>query len=91
LPLLTTFLKSFSRPFLGISPLASTKQQVQEGASADISSLQESRGVAEIGSEADELVEKDIRMRFKRMCEGYYENVSKKLIKEHKVSSHSVC
>lgn len=36
-------------------------------------------------NEADELVEKDIRVRFKRMCEGYFESVSKKLLIEHKV------
>jgi regulator of nonsense transcripts 2 len=42
-----------------------------------------------LGAEAerDELVEKDIRDRFKKMCEGYFENVAKKLIMEHKVSA----
>ena len=35
--------------------------------------------------EDEELVEKDIRERFKRMCEGYFDNVAKKLIIEHKV------
>ncbi|EEB88020.1 hypothetical protein MPER_14392 [Moniliophthora perniciosa FA553] len=34
-------------------------------------------------NEADQLVEKDIRDRFKRMCEGYFDNVCKKLLKEH--------
>jgi len=40
-----------------------------------------------LGAEAerDELIEKDIRDRFKKMCEGYFENVAKKLILEHKV------
>jgi regulator of nonsense transcripts 2 len=37
------------------------------------------------GAERDELVEKDIRDRFKKMCEGYFENVAKKLVLEHKV------
>jgi regulator of nonsense transcripts 2 len=36
--------------------------------------------------EEDELVEQDIRDRFKKMCEGYFDNVCKKLVIEHKVS-----
>jgi regulator of nonsense transcripts 2 len=41
-----------------------------------------------LGVEAEnELVEKDIRDRFKKMCEGYFENVAKKLVLEHKVSA----
>lgn len=36
-------------------------------------------------NEEEELVELDIRDRFKRMCEGYYDNVCKKLVMEHKV------
>jgi regulator of nonsense transcripts 2 len=39
----------------------------------------------QLTKEADSLVEQDIRDRFKRMCEGYFENVSKKLVIEHKV------
>jgi regulator of nonsense transcripts 2 len=35
--------------------------------------------------EEDELVEQDVRDRFKRMCEGYFDNVAKKLVIEHKV------
>ena len=38
-----------------------------------------------VGAEEDELVEKDICERFKKMCEGYFDNVSKKLVIEHKV------
>jgi regulator of nonsense transcripts 2 len=38
-----------------------------------------------VGVEGDELVEKDIHNRFKKMCEGYFENVAKKLILKHKV------
>lgn len=36
--------------------------------------------------ESDELVEKDIRDRFKKMCEGYFDSVCKKLVIEHNVS-----
>ena len=40
----------------------------------------------------NELVEKDIRDRFKKMCEGYFENVAKKLVLEHKVScTYIIC
>ncbi|KAG1776271.1 hypothetical protein EV702DRAFT_971787, partial [Suillus placidus] len=34
--------------------------------------------------EDEELVEQEIRDRFKRMCEGYFDSVSKKLTIEHK-------
>ncbi|KAG8813394.1 hypothetical protein FRC17_001599 [Serendipita sp. 399] len=34
--------------------------------------------------ESEELVEKEVRDRFRKMCEGYYDNVSKLLVKEHK-------
>lgn len=36
-------------------------------------------------NEDEELIEKDIRDRFKKMCEGYFENVSKILVKDHVV------
>ena len=36
-------------------------------------------------NEDEELIEKDIRDRFKKMCEGYFENVSKILVKDHMV------
>ena len=36
-------------------------------------------------NEDEELVEQEIRDRFKRMCEGYFDNVAKKLVLEHKV------
>jgi len=36
--------------------------------------------------EDEDLVEQDIRDRFKKMCEGYFDSVSKKLVMEHKVS-----
>lgn len=36
-------------------------------------------------NEDEELIEKEIRDRFKKMCEGYFENVSKILVKDHMV------
>ena len=39
-----------------------------------------------LAQESDELVEKDIRDRFKKMCEGYFDSVCKKLVIEHNVS-----
>jgi regulator of nonsense transcripts 2 len=36
-------------------------------------------------NEDEELIEKDIRDRFKKMCEGYFDNVSKILVKDHVV------
>ncbi len=42
-----------------------------------------------LSSGEEELVEKEIRDRFKRMCEGYFDSVCKKLMVEHKVCSPS--
>ncbi|KAF6760250.1 transcription factor [Ephemerocybe angulata] len=82
LPLLTTFLKSYSRPFLGIVPPSSSKQV---SATSEPGTLSDSNGdVQQQFNEDAELVEQDIRDRFKRMCEGYFESVSKKLVIEHK-------
>lgn len=83
LPLLTTFLKSYSRPYLGITPPASSKQVPLE--SEVTTNTATSEAYPALSKEADELVEQDIRDRFKRMCEGYYDNVCKKLVIEHKV------
>ncbi|KAI0248110.1 ARM repeat-containing protein [Lactifluus subvellereus] len=89
LPLLTTFLKSYARPFLGVVPPATLKQLSATTESGmldfDMSDAAET-AFPPLGMEAeeDELVEKDIRDRFKKMCEGYFENVAKKLIIEHK-------
>ncbi|KAG8901047.1 hypothetical protein FRB99_005589 [Tulasnella sp. 403] len=88
LPLLTTFLKYYARPFLGISPAATASKQLDtissENPNADVStSSAPANGQDAIVNEEDELVEKDIRDKFKRMCEGYYDNVSRKLLKEH--------
>lgn len=42
-------------------------------------------------NENEELIEKDIRDRFKKMCHGYYDNVVRKLLKEHEVRSFEAC
>ncbi|KAF5321012.1 hypothetical protein D9619_001892 [Psilocybe cf. subviscida] len=88
LPLLTTFLKSYSRPFLGIAPPTQSKQisiSAEPGSltSAEANGADESTQTLPVNEE-DELVERDIRDRFKRMCEGYFDNVCKKLVIEHK-------
>lgn len=90
LPLLATFLKSYARPFLGIAPSQGTKQQAS--ASEDTGEMSvASENAADLDSipEDDELVEKDTRDKFKRMCNAYYDSVVKKLIKEHDVSRTS--
>ncbi|CAE6470742.1 unnamed protein product [Rhizoctonia solani] len=89
LPLFTTFLKGYSRPFLGLAPPVPAKQVGTEVEAGDLSSAvaQESKNGTSNGAivlnESEELIEKDIRDKFKRMCEGYYDNVAKKLVKEH--------
>jgi regulator of nonsense transcripts 2 len=92
LPLLTTFLKSYAHPFLGLAPPAASKQisaTTEPGTLASGTSEMAEITFPSLGVEAerDKLVEKDIRGRFKKMCEGYFENVAKKLVLEHKVSS----
>ncbi|KAF8967853.1 armadillo-type protein [Flammula alnicola] len=89
LPLLTTFLKSYSRPFLGIVPPAPSRQISANAEPGSLSSNQvqgdgESTHFPPLLKEEEELVEQDIRDRFKRMCEGYFDNVCKKLVIEHK-------
>ncbi|KAH7912407.1 ARM repeat-containing protein [Hygrophoropsis aurantiaca] len=85
LPLLSTFLKSYSRPYLGLT----APQTKQVSAQAEVGTLSahaasDTQGAfPPIFNEDEELVEQDIRDRFKRMCEGYFENVSKKLGIEH--------
>ncbi|THG98656.1 hypothetical protein EW026_g3557 [Hermanssonia centrifuga] len=90
LPLLSTFLKAYSRPYLGIVPPASTSKQLStatEPGNLSNEATKEANGVngafPALSKEEDELVEKDIRDRFKKMCEGYFESVSKKLVIEH--------
>jgi len=71
IPLLISFLKAYGRPFLGIGAPAN-----QAGTT---------NGVDKV-PETEELVDREVRERFKRMCEGYYENVAKILVKDHNVS-----
>lgn len=91
LPLLSTFLKSYARPYLGIAPPTAKQQisdNVEPGNLAPVTQQQSSAtsdNFPELGREEDELVEKEIRTRFKKMCEGYFDSVSKKLVMEHKV------
>jgi regulator of nonsense transcripts 2 len=80
LPLLTTFLKSYSRPYLGITP-----PQPSKTTSNDDANEHGTKDAESVVPETEDLVEKEIRDRFKRMCEGYFQNVSKKLVVEHNV------
>ncbi|KAI0779890.1 ARM repeat-containing protein [Fomes fomentarius] len=89
LPLLLAFLKSYSRPYLGIVPPSASKQIPATSEPGTLSGntsdeAAQGNGVLPIlSNESDELVEKEIRDRFKKMCEGYFDNVSKKLVIEH--------
>ena len=80
LPLLTTFLKSYSRPYLGITP-----PQFSKTTTNGDSTTKGTEDTEKAIPETEEFVEKDIRDRFKKMCEGYFQNVSKKLAIEHNV------
>jgi regulator of nonsense transcripts 2 len=89
LPLLSTFLKAYARPFLGLTSPSS--KQISEGvepgtlAATAADDAVPNGAFPEIVKEEDELVEKEVRDRFKKMCEGYFDSVSKKLVIEHKV------
>ncbi|KAJ7783281.1 transcription factor [Mycena metata] len=84
LPLLSTFLKAYSRPYLGIVPPTAAKQIPALSEPGTLSTrTAESGAFPSLVKEDEELVEQEIRDRFKRMCEGYFENVCKKLIIEH--------
>ncbi|KAF8483178.1 ARM repeat-containing protein [Gautieria morchelliformis] len=84
LPLLTTFLKYFSRPYMGLTPSAAKQiSSASEPGSLSSSVEKEESTHPQPLNEDHELVEKDIRDRFKRMCEGYFDSVSKKLLVEH--------
>ncbi|KAI9059126.1 ARM repeat-containing protein [Trametes sanguinea] len=91
LPLLLAFLKSYSRPYLGIIPPTATKQvsasseqgTLSEAASEEATQANGVGAFPPITNEGEELVEKEIRDRFKKMCEGYFDNVAKKLVIEH--------
>ncbi len=94
LPLLLVFLKSYSRPYLGIVPPAASKQisaSAEPGTLSDAASEEASQtngAFPVLVKEEEELVEKEIRDRFRKMCEGYFDQVAKKLVIEHNVSSH---
>jgi len=67
------------------------KQIHATGKPGSLSNVQSSSSDTECRSisthkEEHELIEQDIRDRFKRMCEGYFDNVCKKLVIEHKVT-----
>ncbi|KIP08451.1 hypothetical protein PHLGIDRAFT_23490 [Phlebiopsis gigantea 11061_1 CR5-6] len=92
LPLLSTFLKSYSRPYLGLQPPAAASKQISAAAepgtlseetTKDANSAPVNGAPVSVVGEEDELVEKEIRDRFKKMCEGYFDSVSKKLVIEH--------
>lgn len=90
MPLFSTFLKSYSKTYLGLAP-PQAKQISSDAEPGTLSSVAagETLGTSTISiDEEEELVEKDIRERFKRMCEGYFDNVAKKLIIEHKVRGY---
>ncbi|KAL0956498.1 hypothetical protein HGRIS_002642 [Hohenbuehelia grisea] len=89
LPLLSIFLKSYSRPYLGITPPSASSQissSSEPGTLSATTSESEQKGAQfpALLPESEELVEQEIRDRFKRMCEGYFDNVCKKLVIEHK-------
>lgn len=65
---------------MGITP-----PQLSKGATDKDANEHEAKDVESVVPEAKELVEKDIRDRFKKMCEGYFQSVSKKLVAEHNV------
>lgn len=93
LPLLSTFLKSYARPYLGIQAPAATKQisaSSEPGTLSEATTTEANESAngsfPELFKEEDELVERDVRDRFKKMCEGYFDSVCKKLVIEHNVS-----
>jgi len=78
----------YARPFLGVAPPSQVKSQISEnlepGTLSGATQDESSSSATKYENEEDELVEKDIRVQFKRGCEGYFEKVSKKLLIEHK-------
>ena len=94
LPLLSTFLKSYGRPYLGLTFPGAAGSQVS--ASETPGNLSANTQIASLGAtasstEENELVEKETRERLKRMCEGYFDTISKKLVKEHLVCIFMCC
>ncbi|KIJ67888.1 hypothetical protein HYDPIDRAFT_147949 [Hydnomerulius pinastri MD-312] len=86
LPLLSTFLKSYSRAYLGLTPPQAKQisNDAEPGTLSTAASGDYQGAFPALLHEEEELVEQDIRDRFKRMCEGYFDNVAKKLVIEHK-------
>lgn len=67
---------------------AQTKQipsDSEPGTMSSIATSESQESFPPLLNEDEELVEQEIRDRFKRMCEGYFDNVAKKLVLEHKV------
>ncbi|KAG9316714.1 ARM repeat-containing protein [Chiua virens] len=86
LPLLSTFLKSYARPYLGLLPVQPKQipSDAEPGTLSCITTTATQESLPLVLNEGEELVEQDIRDRFKRMCEGYFDSVAKKLVMEHK-------
>ncbi|KAF9227255.1 ARM repeat-containing protein [Gyrodon lividus] len=86
LPLLSTFLKSYARPYLGLMPPQAKQipSDAEPGTLSSITTSETQGAFPPLLHEEEELVEQDIRDRFKRMCEAYFDNVAKKLVIEHK-------
>jgi regulator of nonsense transcripts 2 len=82
-------MKYYSRPYLGITPPTAKQIPIssEPGTMADAATKEEqySNSFPTLVKEEEELIEQDTRDRFKRMCEGYFDNVCKKLVIEHKV------
>lgn len=77
LPLLATFLKSFRGVFLNgtsVSNGVNNLNQAGDFPTPAQSALQH------------DLIESEIRDRFTKMCHGYFDKVSKKLVSEYNVS-----
>lgn len=92
LPLLSTFLKSYGRPFLGLTLSNATNQIPSSAEHGELSATTQNEALKVTATvEGDELVEKETRDKFKRMCEGYFETISKQLVKEHLVSHPISC
>ncbi|KAH7108193.1 ARM repeat-containing protein [Auriculariales sp. MPI-PUGE-AT-0066] len=86
LPILVMFIKVYGRTYLGLASAASKggRMTVESGSLAEAVSREDGESrLASIADENEELVEKEIRERFRRMCEGYYEKVGQKLVIEH--------
>lgn len=72
----------------GLAPTVSTAEE--KAGNEPNGDIQEGAFPA-LMQEEEELVEKEIRERFKKMCDGYYDSVSKKLVIEHKVRIFELC